>query len=496
MAAEPVPRVALRGIRKGFPGVQALDGVDLELWDGEIHALVGENGAGKSTLIKIIAGVHRPDEGTYHLGGEPARIHGPRDAVQSGIRVVYQELELVRDLSVAENVFFGRLPTRGMRVDWARLELETAAVLEQVGLEVSPRARVRRLGIAAQQLVEIARALSLEARVLILDEPTSALSPVEIERLFVLLRRLRDEGVAQLYVSHKLEEIRALADRITVLRDGGHVSTDFASDLDEDEIIRRMVGRELGGEFPRSQRAPEQVVLETKSLTTAHVSDISLSVRAGEIVGLSGLMGAGRTELLRAILGVDHRRAGEVRVAGRLVGAGAAWRMRQAGVGLVPEDRRGQGIFARASVLHNATISCLDQFVSPFGHLVHHREESEGGHVLERMRVRTPSSAQSMALLSGGNQQKVLVARWLLKRDLRVLLVDEPTRGIDVGARFEIYKLLDELAVEGLGILIASSEIEELIGLCERIYVMRAGHIRAELEAEEVTPERLLAAAL
>jgi len=323
MAAEPVPRVALRGIRKGFPGVQALDGVDLELWDGEIHALVGENGAGKSTLIKIIAGVHRPDEGTYHLGGEPARIQGPRDGVQSGIRVVYQELELVRDLSVAENVFFGRLPTRGMRVDWARLELETAVVLEQVGLEVSPRARVRQLGIAAQQLVEIARALPLEARVLVLDESTSALSPVEIDRLFVLLRRLRDEGVALLYVSHKLEEIRALADRITVLRDGRHVSTDFASDLDEDEIIRRMVGRELGGQFPHNQRAPGKVVLETESLTTAHVRDISISVRAGEIVGLSGLMGAGRTELLRAILGVDPRRAGEVRVADAVGGCGA-----------------------------------------------------------------------------------------------------------------------------------------------------------------------------
>jgi ABC-type sugar transport system ATPase subunit len=483
MAAEPVPRVALRGIRKGFPGVQALDGVDLELWDGEIHALVGENGAGKSTLIKIIAGVHRPDEGTCHLGGEPARIQGPRDGVQSEIRVVYQELELVRDLSVAENVFFGCLPTRGMRVDWARLELETAVVLEQVGLEVSPRARVRQLGIAAQQLVEIARALPLEARVLVLDESTSALSPVEIDRLFVLLRRLRDEGVALLYVSHKLEEIRALADRITVLRDGRHVSTDFASDLDEDEIIRRMVGRELGGQFPHNQRAPGKVVLETESLTTAHVRDIS--VRAGEIVGLSGLMGRAAPSCCEPFSGSTP--VGRER---------CVWRMRLAGVGLVPEDRRGQGIFARASVLHNATISCLDQFVSPLGHLLHRREESEGGHVLERMRVRTPSAAQSMALLSGGNQQKVLAARWLLKRDLRVLLVDEPTRGIDVVARSEIYKLLDELAAEGLGILLASSEIEELIGLCERIYVMREGHIRAELKAEEVTPERLLAAAL
>ncbi len=493
---ESVPRVALREVSKGFPGVQALNGVDLDLWDGEIHALVGENGAGKSTLIKIIAGVHRADEGTYHLGGESAGIYGPRDAVRAGIRVVYQELELVPELSVAENVFFGRLPTRGMRVDWPRLELETAAVLDQVGLQVSPRTRVRQLGIAAQQLVEIARALSLKARVLVLDEPTSALSPAEIERLFVLLRRLRDEGVALLYVSHKLDEIRALADRVSVLRDGRHVSTDVAGDLDEETIIRRMVGRELGGVYPNSQREPGSVVLETRSLSTAQVHGISLSVRAGEIVGLSGLMGAGRTEVLRAILGVDQRRAGEVRVADRLVRPGAAWRARRAGVGLVPEDRRGQGIFPTASVLHNTTISCLDQFVSPLGRLAHRREESEGGNVLDRMCVRTSSVAQPMALLSGGNQQKVLVARWLLKQDLRVLLVDEPTRGIDVGARFEIYKLLDELAVEGLGILVASSEIEELIGLCERIYVMREGQIRAEHEAGQATPEQLLAAAL
>ena len=495
------PRIELRGIRKAFPGVQALDGVDLTLVEGEVHALVGENGAGKSTLIKVIGGVYHPDEGTYLVDGRADVVHDPRTAADAGIRVVHQELELVRDLSVAENVFFGRLPVRGgIRVDWRRLEQETTTALAQVGLGIDPHTKVRRLGIAQQQLVEIARALSRQdrehgARVLILDEPTSALSPAEIDGLFVLLRRLRDEGVALLYVSHKLDEIRALADRITVLRDGAHVSTDDAEDLDEDEIIRRMVGRQLEGVYPRSERQPADVALQVDGLTTEHVQDIALSVRAGEVVGVSGLMGAGRTELLRGILGADRRLAGQVHVQDRALGADATWRARAAGLGLVPEDRRAQGIFPLLGVLDNASIACLDQFTRHLC-LQSAAETDEAGKVIERMRVRTPSLQQPVALLSGGNQQKVLLARWLLKRDLAVLFVDEPTRGIDVGARFEIYRLLDELAAGGLGILLVSSEMEELLGLCDRIYVMKGGRITDEMDAATATQERLLAAAL
>ena len=501
------PRIELRGIRKAFPGVQALDGVDLVLCEGEVHALVGENSAGKSTLIKVIGGVYRADEGTYLVDGKPNVVSDPRSAADAGIRVVHQELELVPDLSVAENVFFGRLPVRGgIRVDWRRLEQDTRAALDQVGLDVSPRVKVRRLGIAQQQLVEIARALShqarsltareLEARVLVLDEPTSALSPAEIDGLFVLLRQLRDAGVAMLYVSHKLDEIRALADCITILRDGTHVSTDEAGDLDEREIIRRMVGRQLDGAFPRSQRTAGDVALAVDGLTTEHVRDISLSVRSGEVVGVSGLMGAGRTELLRGILGADRRLAGRVHVRGKALGADATWRARAAGLGLVPEDRRAQGIFPLLGVMHNASIACLRQFSRTKMWLQAAVETRETGRVVERMRVRTPSLQQPVALLSGGNQQKVLLARWLLKRDMAVLFVDEPTRGIDVGARFEIYRLLDELAGEGLGILLVSSEMEELLGLCDRIYVMKGGRITEEMTAAEASQERLLAAAL
>ena len=496
------PRIELRGIRKAFPGVQALDGVDLVLRAGEVHALVGENGAGKSTLIKVMGGVYRADEGTYLVDGRPDVVSDPRTAADAGIRVVHQELELFPDLSVAENVFFGRLPVRGgIRVDWRRLEQDTATALDQVGLDISPRVKVRRLGIAQQQLVEIARALSphargRQARVLILDEPTSALSPAEIDGLFVLLRRLRDDGVAMLYVSHKLDEIRRLADRITILRDGAHVSTDDAGDLEEQDIIRRMVGRQLDGAYPRSRRTPGEVTLAVDGLSTEHVSDISLTVRAGEVVGVSGLMGAGRTELLRGILGADRRLAGRVHIRGRALGADATWRARSAGLGLVPEDRRAQGLFPLLGVLHNASIACLQQFSRRGMWLQTSLETREAGRVIERMRVRTPSLHQPVALLSGGNQQKVLLARWLLKRDLAVLFVDEPTRGIDVGARFEIYRLLDELAGEGLGILLVSSEMEELLGLCDRIYVMKAGRITEEMSAAEATQEGLLAAAL
>ena len=512
------PRVELRGIRKAFPGVQALDGVDLTLRAAEVHALVGENGAGKSTLIKVIGGVHRPDEGAYLIDGVANVVRDPRTAADAGIRIVHQELELVADLSVAENVFFGRLPVRsGIRVDWERLSSDTRVALQQVGLDVDPSVKVRRLGIAQQQLVEIARALSqqgaaretaspqlsaasstlLEAKVLVLDEPTSALSPAEIDGLFVLLRRLRDDGVALLYVSHKLDEVRALANRISVLRDGAHVSTDDASAIDEAEIIRRMVGRQLDDVYPRSQRTPGPEVLRVDGLTTAHVHDIHLSVRAGEVVGVSGLMGAGRTELLLGVLGADRRVSGSVRVKGEELGANATWRARQAGIGLVPEDRRGQGIFPLLGVLSNASISCLGQFLNRTKLWVQSKlEAAEAGAVIERMRIRTPSLQQPVALLSGGNQQKVLLARWLLKWDLAVLFVDEPTRGIDVGARFEIYRLLDELASDGLGILLVSSEMEELLGLCERIYVMKEGRITDEVESASATPERLLGAAL
>ncbi|MBI2506129.1 MAG: sugar ABC transporter ATP-binding protein [Candidatus Latescibacteria bacterium] len=493
MAAEPL--VQLRDIHKQYPGVYALKGVDFELCPGEVHALVGENGAGKSTLIKILAGACPFDRGEYLIGGEPAGIASPQDAIRRGISVVYQELELAPRLSVAENIFFGRLPSRRGQVQWAQLYQESAAVLEQVGLEVDPRLWVERLGLAAQQLVEIARALSCRARVLIMDEPTSALTPAEISRLFGLIRRLREQGTAILYVSHKLEEILSLADRVTVLRDGARVGTLQAGSFDEAQLIALMVGRPLGALFPRTHRARGAAALEVKELSTARVHDISFRVARGEIVGFSGLMGAGRTEVARAVLGLDRRLGGEVRVGGQALPADSCAAARRLGLGLVPEDRRAEGIFPQLGVDHNASIASLEQF-SRRGWIRREQEQEAVAEQVRRLEIRTPSLAQRIALLSGGNQQKVLIARWLLRQGLRALLVDEPTRGIDVGARAEIYRLLDLLAGQGLGLVVISSELPELLGLCDRIYVMKGGRITGVVERAQATQEKLLAMAL
>lgn len=490
------PLVELVGIHKRFPGVYALKGVDFAVHPGEVHALVGENGAGKSTLIKIVAGVYDFAEGSYRIEGEEVEIRNPRQALDRGIAVVYQELELVSSLSVAENLFFGRLPHgRGGRVRWGELYAESGRLLAEVGLEADPKTKVGHLGVAAQQLVEIARALSFEARVIVMDEPTSALSPREIEKLFALIDRLKTRGVGLVYVSHKLDEIMALADRVTVLRDGERVVCARTEDLDEERLIELMVGRELGRGFPEAGRLPGACVLEVTGLETDQVRDISFRVHAGEIVGFSGLMGAGRTELARAVMGVDKRLAGRVAIGGKIASADAPPMARKLGLGLVPEDRRADGVFAQLSVRENASVAALEQFCRA-GYVRQAQERRSVGELVERLRVRTPDQEQQIAKLSGGNQQKTLLARWLLKDNLKVLLIDEPTRGIDVGAKAEIYQLLDELAREGLAVVLFSSEMSEILGLCDRIYVMSAGRITAEYARAEATPEKLLASAL
>ena len=490
------PLGALSAIHKRFPGVYALKGVDFDVLPGEVHALVGENGAGKSTLIKIAAGVYDCEEGQYRIAGEEVFLDGPRAALDRGIAVVYQELELVASLSVAENLFFGRLPHgRGGRVLWDELYAASAQLLAEVGLTVDPRTKVGYLGVAAQQLVEIARALSFEARMIVMDEPTSALSPREIEKLFALIARLKAKGVGLVYVSHKLDEIMALADRVTVLRDGARVACERTEDLDEERLIALMVGRELGQGFPVADRAPGARVLAVDGLTTDQVRDISFQVRAGEIVGFSGLMGAGRTELARAVMGVDRRLEGSVAVAGKRVPADAPPAARKLGLGLVPEDRRADGVFAQLSVRENSSIAALEQFCR-MGHVRGGEEKQRVGALVDRLRVRTPDQEQEIAKLSGGNQQKALLARWLLKDNLKVLLVDEPTRGIDVGAKAEIYQLLNDLARDGLAVVLLSSEMPEVLGLCDRIYVMSEGRIAAVYDGSEATPEKLLASAL
>lgn len=489
------PLIALRGVHKRFPGVHALRDVDFEIRSGEVHGLVGENGAGKSTLIKIIAGAYTLDEGSLQVAGQAVHFTHPRQAQDAGLVVVYQELELVSSLSVAENIFFGRLPNRNGHVQWQRLYAEAESLLQQVGLDVDPRTKVGFLGVGAQQLVEIARALSQRAQLIVMDEPTSALSPQEIELLLGLVQGLRARGVAVLYVSHKLEEVLEISDRVTVLRDGVNVACEMASALDEKRLISLMVGRELGEGIAHVKRETGGWALEVDSLSTDAVREISFGVRSGEIVGFSGLMGAGRTELANALIGADRRLGGTVKIGGRLLPPDSPLAARRLGLGLVPEDRREQGIFPRRSVRDNASIAALDG-LSRWGRVLLGREQVKVDELVGRLRVRTPNTQVPIAHLSGGNQQKVLLSRWLLVEQLQVLLVDEPTRGIDVGAKAEIYRVLGELAQSGLAIVVFSSEMEEVLGLSDRIYVLCAGRISAEYDRETATPEALLTSAL
>ena len=490
-----IPVLEVHGIHKYFPGVHALKGVDFDLMPGEVHALVGENGAGKSTLIKVLSGVYAFDEGEYRILGDPAAIEKPADAIRKGIGVIYQELNSVRSLSVAENIFFGRLPQKHGCVQWKQLYAQTQQYLSAVGLTVKPQTKLQYLSIAQQQLVEIAKAISLQAKVIIMDEPTSALSPKEIEYLFAVIRNLKTQNVGVLYISHKLEEVFTVADRITVFRDGAVVGTAEAADLDQDTLIGMMVGRRMTDMFPPKDRAPGETVLDVRHLSTEKVQDLCFTVRRGEIVGFSGLMGAGRTEMTRALFGIDERLAGDVLMDGQPVGKNSPSAARRAGVGLVTENRKEQGILPNLSVGRNTTIVTLDQ-VTRAHVILPGREHADIQRIVEAISVKTPSVDQLITKLSGGNQQKVLLARWLIKQNLKLLIIDEPTRGIDVGAKAEIYHLMNELARQGLSILMVSSELPEILGMCDRVYVMRDGRISGEFDAAQASEKTLLASAI
>jgi len=489
------PLISLRNIHKKFPGVHALRGVQFDLLPGEVHALVGENGAGKSTLIKIIAGVY-DFEGEYLLNGKPARIHKPLDAIQNGISVIYQELNLVPDLSIAENIFFGRLPsTRSGKVLWKTLYEKTRGYLEEVGLPINPKLKVRYISVAQQQLVEIAKSLSLDARIIIMDEPTSALCSGEIDNLFALIQRLKEKGVGIIYVSHKLDEIFSISDRVTVFRDGAYIGTKATATLTQSELISMMVGRELSTLLPRTTPTFGDVVLEAKGLTSDRVKDISFTVRKGEIVGFAGLMGSGRTELTLALMGVDQRKSGTIILDGKPVPANDPVRSRDMGMGLVPEDRKLFGIFPDLSVKDNISIVSLKELSSRFG-ISKSRESASVQSMIDNLSIRTPSLKQLIAKLSGGNQQKAILARWLMKQGVKLLIIDEPTRGIDVGAKSEIYKIMDELSHRGMAIIMMSSEMQEIIGMCDRIYVMAGGRIRQEFSRDSVSQEKILASCI
>jgi rhamnose transport system ATP-binding protein len=487
--------LALHGVSKSFGAVAALRDVDLELRAGEAHALVGENGAGKSTLVKILAGVHPPDTGTMELDGEPVRFGGPADARAAGIAVIYQEPTLFPDLSVAENIFMGRQPLRGLRrIDTATMRRRAAELFARLGVRIDPDRPARGLSIADQQLVEIAKAISTNARLLVMDEPTAALSGVEVERLFTVARGLRDGGAAVLFISHRFDEVFALCERITIMRDGRRVDTAPAAELTVDAVVRKMVGRDVATLFPKLDAAPGDVRLEVRGLTRhGFFTDVGFDVRAGEIVALAGLVGAGRSEVVRAIFGVDRPDAGEVRVDGKRLPPGDTPAAIAAGLALVPEDRRQQGLVMELSVERNATLP-RRWALSRAGLLFGGAERRAAATWTQRLQVKAGRPTDPVGTLSGGNQQKVVLAKWLSTTP-GVLIVDEPTRGIDVGTKAEVHRLLSELAAQGVAVLMVSSELPEVLGMADRVLVMHEGRLVADIPRAAADEESVMVAA-
>ncbi len=470
-------------VSKQFPGVKALDGVSFEARAGQVHGLLGENGAGKSTLLKILGGQYRPDGGRLLLAGRECRFHSAADAIAAGIAVIHQELQYVPDLSVAENVLLGRLPTRFGLVDHGRAQALVAQQLAAIGVDLDPAALLVDLSIAQRQMVEICKAVMQQAQVIAFDEPTSSLSHRESEILFRLVHRLRAEGRTLIYISHRLEELYALCDACTILRDGRLVATHAVmADVPRERLISDMVGRELHDIYGHCERAVGAVRLQVSGLRSARLPQgLSFTVRGGEVLGFFGLVGAGRSELMRLLYGADRCSGGEVLLDGAVVGAGGPSTAIAAGIVLCPEDRKEQGILAQSSVAENINISCRRHGLLGGVFLRHAREAELADAFIQRLRIKTPSREQEIRLLSGGNQQKVILARWLAEPGLKVLILDEPTRGIDVGAKSEIYRIIHEVAEQGCCVIVVSSELPEVLGISDRLIVMRDGRISGEL---------------
>jgi rhamnose transport system ATP-binding protein len=489
------PVLELRGVSKSFGAVAAVQDVSFPLYAYEAHALIGENGAGKSTIVKMLAGVHRPDTGELLFDGASLDLHSPAAARVAGIAVIYQEPTLFPDLSVAENIFLGHQPIgRGGRIDKGALLTAASGLFGRLGVPLDPDRPARGLSIADQQLVEIAKALSAEARVIVMDEPTAALSGNEVERLFSVARSLREQGAAILFISHRFEEITALCQRVTIMRDGRHVSTDPIQNLTVEAMVRRMVGRDLDALFPKQDVVPGDVVLEVRNINRAGIfQDISFDVRAGEIVALAGLVGAGRSEVVQSVFGIDPRDSGEVRVSGRTLAPGRPKAAMAAGVALVPEDRRQQGLVMDLSIERNATLT-RRRALSRFGLLLGGGERRSAREWTARLQTKYANLSDAVSTLSGGNQQKVVLAKWLSTQP-RVLIVDEPTRGIDVGTKAEVHRLMSGLAAQGVAVVMVSSELPEVLGMADRVLVMHEGRITAELPRAEATEESVMLAA-
>ncbi len=492
-----LPALEMAGIGKRFPGVMALENVDLTLVPGKVHALMGENGAGKSTLIKIMAGVYSRDAGTIRMQGSDVEIKSPRDSLKQGIKVVFQEIALISEFTVAENIFLEGYPTgKAGSIDWKRIRADAAALFQRIGFNVDPAARTGSLPVSQQQMVEIARALAHEARVVVMDEPTSSLTPNEVALLFKVIRRLAALGIAVVYVSHKLDEVFEIADTVTVLRDGRHISTNPIGEHTNDTLIQDMIGRRIDNLFPRQRGAVgTTVALSVEGLSTARkLKDVSFEARAGEVLGFFGLMGAGRTELAKAIVGYDPITAGTIMIDGQALSPHNTTSGVRLGIGLLTEDRKSEGLMGDLPVYQNASLASLKRFAR-MGFVDTASERAAVQDYVDRFRVKTPSLFQQIKNLSGGNQQKVLISRWLM-RGLKVIVVDEPTRGIDVGAKSEIFALIDRLAGEGLAVVMMTSEMPELLGLADRVAVMAEGRISATFSRADATQERILNAAI
>lgn len=482
------------GLTKTFPGVKALDGVNLRVRPGTVHALMGENGAGKSTMMKCLFGIYRRDEGKIVLDGEEVEFTSSRHALDHGVSMVHQELNQVQSTRVMDNIWLGRFPKKGLFVDEEKMYKETKKIFEELDIKVDPREKVGNLPVSESQMVEIAKAVSYNSRVIVMDEPTSSLTEKEVGHLFKIIRSLRERGVAIIYISHKMEEIEEISDDVTVLRDGQWIATESIDNITTDEIINLMVGRDLTHRFPPKTNKAGEVMMKVENLTSYvenSVKDVTFELREGEILGVAGLVGSKRTELIETIFGLRHKSQGKIYFKGQEIGNNTPRESINNGFALITEERRATGIFGDLDIRFNTTIANIKEYVQGNQLLNEERMTSDTDWVIDSMRVKTPSQKTKIQSLSGGNQQKVIVGRWLLTEP-DVLLMDEPTRGIDVGAKYEIYQLMIDLANKGKGVIMVSSEMPELLGVADRILVMSNGRLAGIVDTKDVTQEEIL----